>query len=242
MNVLAEAVSPETGEAYGRLVELLVLIGVGCVAFAVACIAVVKASRLRTTGWSITAILSIIALFGSLAGAVNLVAETVGGATRGKGKTMGMPREISSNDGRVSIKIPGSWKSLPELHPAAIIAVGDKTQERYGMVLPTGRASYPGSLEDFDKFVTTGLSEALKEAKVSDAKVEEIGGYRAILRTVSGKKGEHTLIYHQVLVETRSTYYQLLLWTGIEHQASAEVDFRNIVGSFAAEAGPAMPE
>jgi hypothetical protein len=55
-------------------------------------------------------------------------------------------------------------------------------------------------------------------------------------------KDGHGLAYEQVLVETRSTYYQLLLWTGLSEQSGAQTDFRNIVGSFAAEAGPAMPE
>jgi hypothetical protein len=242
MNGLAGAVSPEVGEAYGRVVGLVALIGFGCVAFAVLCISLVKASRLRTRGWTITAVLSCIAMFGSLAGAVNLVAKSVAEAARDGGKAIGMPQEISSKDGRVSIKIPGSWGPLPELHPAAIIAVGDKARERYGMVLPTGRASYPGSLDDFDKFLTAGLREALKEAQVSEPETVEIGGYRAIRRTVSGDKGGKMLVYHQVLVETRSTYYQVLLWTGAGREAAAEVDFRNIVGSFAAEAGPAMPE
>ena len=110
------------------------------------------------------------------------------------------------------------------------------------MVLPTGRASYPGSLADFDKFVTEGLKGALKDPKVSEPENVEIGGYKAIRRTVTGTKGDQELAYEQVLVETRSTYYQLLLWTGASQHADAETDFRNIVGSFAAEAGPAMPE
>ncbi len=241
MNFLADTVSPEAGEAYGRLLGLVAVIGFGCVAFAVFCISLVKASRHRTRGWTITAFLSCVAMLGSLAGAVSMVAEALAGAAK-SGKSLGMPTEISSSDGRVSVKIPGSWSSLPDLHPAAILAAGSKAQERYAMVLPTGRASYPGSLADFDKFVTEGLKGALKDPKVSEPENVEIGGYKAIRRTVTGTKGDQELAYEQVLVETRSTYYQLLLWTGASQHADAETDFRNIVGSFAAEAGPAMPE
>jgi hypothetical protein len=168
MNFLADAVSPEAGEAYGRLLGLVAIIGFGCIAFAVFCIALVKASRHRTRGWTVTAVLSCVAMLGSLAGAVSLVAETVAGVAKGGGESLGMPREITSSDGRVSVKIPPSWSPLPDLHPAAILAAGNKSQERYAMVLPTGRASYPGSLADFDNFVTEGLKRALKEAKASD--------------------------------------------------------------------------
>jgi hypothetical protein len=241
MSLLADAVSPEAGEAYGRLLGLVAIIGFGCVAFAVFCIALVKASRHRTRGWTITAILSCVAMLGSLVGAVGVVAETVAGSAKEDG-ALAMPMEVSSSDGRVSLKIPAAWKPMPELHPAAIIAMGDKTKDRYGMVLPTGRASYPGSLEDFDTFVTEGLRRALKDAKISEPEKMEIGGYRAIRRSITGMKDGRGLAYQQVLVETRSTYYQMLLWTKLSHQSAAEIDFKNIVGSFAAEAGPAMPE
>lgn len=240
MNVLADAVSPEAGEAYGRLLGLVAIIGFGCVAFAVFCISLVKASRHRTRGWTIAAVVSCVAMLGSLVAAVNLVTQAVAGA--GGAKTLEMPQEITSSDGRVSMKIPASWKVMPALHPAAVLAAGDKASGQYAMVLPTGRASFPGSLADFDVFVTEGLRKALKEPSVSDPEEIEIGGYRAIRRGVSGLKGTDQLAYEQVLVETRSTYYHLLLWTGASRRAAAENDFRNITGSFAAEAGPPMPE
>jgi hypothetical protein len=242
MNVLADAVSPEAGEAYSRLLGLVAIIGFGCVAFAVFCISLVKASRHRTRGWTIAAVVSSVAMLGSLVAAVDLVTETVAGAGAGGAKTLEMPREITSSDGRVSMKIPASWKVMPDLHPAAVLAAGDKSLGQYGMVLPTGRASFPGSLADFDLFVTEGLKKALKDPSVSDPEEIEIGGYRAIRREVSGLKGTEQLAYEQVLVETRSTYYHLLLWTGASERAAAENDFRNITGSFAAEAGPPMPE
>ena len=241
MNFHADAVSPEVGEAYGRLLGLVGIIGFGCVAFAVFCISLVKASRHRTRGWTITAVLSCVAMLGSLAGAVGMVAEAVAGAKRG-GETLGLPREVSSSDGRVSVKIPASWSSLPDLHPAAILGAGDRAEERYAMVLATERTSYPGSLAYFDRFVTEGLKKALKEPEVSEPESVEIGGYKAIRRRITGTKGDRGLAYEQVLVETRSTYYQLLLWTKLARQRDAQTDFGNIVASFAAEAGPAMPE
>ncbi len=241
MSFLADAVSPAAGEAYGRLLGLVSIVGVGCVAFAVFCISLVKASRHRTRGWTITAILSCAAMLGSLAAAVSMVAETVAGSS-GNLKPFQRPFEITSRDGAVSLKVPASWSALPDLHPAAVLAAGDKSQEQYAMVLSTGRTSFPGSLGDFDSFVTEGLKKALKETEVSDPESIEIGGYKTIRRSIAGIKGNDKLAYEQVLVETRSAYYQMLLWTEFSHRAAAEKDFRNIIGSFAAEAGPALPE
>ena len=125
---------------------------------------------------------------------------------------------------------------------AAVIAVGDKAHEQYAMVLPTDRASFPTGLADFDVFVSEGLGKALQDSKVSEPQEIHLGGYRAIRRSISGMRGGHRTAYEQVVIETHSTYYQMLLWTIFSHRSAAEREFNDIIASFAAESAPALPE
>ncbi|WP_035608357.1 hypothetical protein [Haloferula sp. BvORR071] len=241
MQWIAETVSPEASENYSRLLGVVVLLGFSFCALIFFVVAVVKAARLRTRGWMLSAALSGLAMLGGLTWAVSMVTEAVASAAK-TGKAAALPREVASADGKVSIKIPGSWSEMPELHPAAVIAVGDKMHEQYVMVLPTGRASFPTSLSDFDVFVTEGLGKALQDSKVSEPKTIQVGGYRAIRRSITGVQGGHRTAYEQVVIETHSTYYQMLMWTIFSHRSAAERDFNDIIASFAAESAPALPE
>ncbi|WP_367870220.1 hypothetical protein [Luteolibacter sp. Populi] len=241
MDLIAAAVSAEAGEAYSRLLGVVVLLGFSFGAMVFFVVSLVKASRQRTRGWMISAAISGLAMLGCLTWAVSLVAETLAGAAKEENLAQ-LPSELSSPDGRVSIKIPGSWTAMPELHPAAIIAAGDKSQEQYAMVLSTDRASFPTSVSDYEVFVAEGLKKALEDSKASEPRTIEVGGYKAIRRSVSGMRGGHRMAYEQVVIETRSTYYQLLMWTVFSHRSVAERDFRDIIASFAAEAGPPLPE
>jgi hypothetical protein len=242
MDLIAETVSARDSDAYSHLLGVVVLLGFSFAALIFFVVALVKASRNRTRGWVITAALSGIAMLGGLTWAVAMVAETVASSAREE-KAAGLPAtELSSPDGKFSIKVPVSWTAMPELHPAAAIAAGDKDHEQYMMVLPTPREKFPASAADFEVFVTEGLKQALEDSKASEPEEIQVGGFKAIRRSISGLKNGNRLAYEQVVVETRNTFYQILLWTVFSHRSVAEQKFRDIVASFAAEAGPPLPE
>ncbi len=247
MHLIAETVSAQDRDAYSHLLGVVVLLGLSSAALIFFVVALVKVSRERTRGWMLTAALSGVAMLGCLTWAVSMVAETVAAgrtkAAQSAARPSEMPSELSSPDGKVSIKVPGSWTAMPGLHPAAVIAAGDKEQEQYMMVLPTLREKFPASTADFEVFVTEGLKQALEDSKASEPETIEVGGFNAIRREISGlQKNGNRLAYEQVVVETRNTFYQVLMWTAFSHRSAAEQKFRDIVASFASEAGPLLKE
>lgn len=245
MHLIAETVSAQDRDAYSHLLGVVVLLGFSFAALIFFVVALVKASRNRTRGWVLTAAITGILMLGGLTWAVSLVAEAVASSAK-VAKTTNLPGEVptelSSPDGKVSIKVPGSWTAMPGLHPAAAIAAGDKDHEQYMMVLPTPREKFPASTADFEVFVTEGLKQALEDSKASEPETIEVGGFKAIRREISGLKSGNRLAYEQVIVETRNTFYQILMWTIFSHRSAAEQKFRDIVASFAAEAGPLLKE
>lgn len=241
MHFFAETVSAEASDAYSRLLGVVVLLGFSFAALIFFVVALVKASRNRTRGWMLTAALSGLAMLGSLTWAVAMVTEEVAKAANEE-KTTGMPIELSSPDGKVSIKVPGSWSAMPQLHPAAAIAAGDKAREQYLMVLPTPREKFPASVIDFEVFVSGGVKEALKDGTTGEPETIEVGGFKGIRRSITGMSNDNRLAYEQVVIETRNTFYQLLMWTVFSHRSAAEQEFKDIVGSFAAEEGPPIAE
>jgi hypothetical protein len=240
MDLLAATVSAQDSNAYSRLLGVVVLLGFSFAALLFFVVALVKASRNRTRGWVVTAALSGITMLGALTWAVSIVAEGVAEAAN-EGKVVGPPMELSSPDGKVSIKVPGSWSPM-QIHPAAAIAAGNKERERYAMVLPTPREKFPASAADFEIFVSEGLKQALEDSKASAPETIEVGGFKGIRRSITGMREGNRMAYEQVVIETRSTYYQLLMWTVFSHRSPAQQEFKDIVSSFAAEAGPPLPE
>jgi len=242
MHFFAETVSAETSDAYSRLLGVVVLLGFSFAALIFFVVALVKASRNRTRGWVLTAAVSGLAMLGALTWAVAMVTEEVAKKVAKVEETNQLPIELSSPDGKVSIKVPGSWSAMPQLHPAASIAAGDKIREQYAMVVATPREKFPASAIDFEVMVSEGVKGALKDSKDSEPETIEVGGFKGIRRSISGVSGGHRLAYEQVVIETRSTFYQLLMWTVFSHRSAAEQEFNDIVASFAAEAAPLISE
>lgn len=238
---MGKSVSAETSDAYGHLLGVVVLLGFSFAALIFFVVALVKASRQRTRGWMLTAAVSGLSMLGALTWAVSIAAEEVAKVAKDE-RTDGLPKELSSPDGKVSIKVPGSWSPMPQLHPAAAIAAGDKGHEQYAMVLPTPREKFPASTADFEVFVTEGLKDALEDSKASEPETIQVGGFKGIRRSITGMRGGNRMAYEQVIIETRSTFFQLLMWTVFSHRSAAEQEFKDIVGSFAAEAAPALEE
>jgi len=242
MHFFAATSASGAGEAYSRLLGVIVVLGFAFCALIFFVVSLVKASTRRTRGWMISAAISGIVMMGCLAAGVSMITAAVSTAAQ-VGTGAARPKELGSKDGTVSLKVPGTWVAMPELRRDAIIAAGDKASQRYVFVIPTPKSVFPGNLQEFDRFATKGMQEVLEDEKVSDPESLKLGGFDAIRRSISGTTaGRPFTYYEQVLIETRDTYYQLLLWTMFSHSSAAELEFRNISGSFAAEAGPSVEE
>ena len=53
-------------------------------------------------------------------------------------------KEIASDDGKMSVIVPGTWTKLPELHKQASLQVGNKSKEVYMIVITDTKADLDG--------------------------------------------------------------------------------------------------
>src|SRR4029453_6224511 len=52
-------------------------------------------------------------------------------------------KEVASDDGKMSVIVPGTWTKLPELHKQASVQVGNKSKELYLIVITDTKTDVP---------------------------------------------------------------------------------------------------
>src|SRR5262249_59365040 len=81
----------------------------------------------------------------------------------------GERREIASDDGKVSVKVPGTWTKLPELNKQASLQVGNKSKEVYLIVITDAKANLDGfNLEKHHQQTRDRMLQTMKNASATE--------------------------------------------------------------------------
>src|SRR4030095_1245464 len=70
-------------------------------------------------------------------------------------------KTVVSDDGWVRLEIPGTWRTLRELHDDASLKVGNTFREEYAIVISELKADLGGTLDGYAKIATGSIRESL---------------------------------------------------------------------------------
>ena len=123
-------------------------------------------------------------------------------------------KEMTSDDGKIRVMVPGDWVKLPQLHDAAPIRVGNKEKEQYLIVLTDAKSELQNmTLEKHDQTTRDGMLEKMKDASASAPVSLTIGDHPAIQDELSGTKDGTDVVFLHTTVDTGEHYHQILAWT-----------------------------
>ncbi|MEQ1861804.1 MAG: hypothetical protein ABMA13_17945 [Chthoniobacteraceae bacterium] len=214
----------EMGRMVGSVIGSLLCIGLTFAAIAAVIAAFVK----RTKGWIIAAsIVSVVAFAGLAVGGAFAFREIRAAA---QAKTARKP--IVSEDGWVSLQIPGAWKSLPDLNRESMLKAGNVFAEEYLMVFSDPRTDFTGTLDEFATLTTDRMRGQLQNSSAAEAHPLTIDGLRAIRTLFEGTTGKVRISYLHTSIETPDGFHQIVQWTLPSKKAKAFPIFEEVAASF----------
>jgi acyl carrier protein len=202
-------------------------------------IALIRAIIAKTRGWILAAVISgvlglfgVVGLFGAAATSIAKLAKTA----KQKKKTM------ASKNGSYQLEVPASWRDMPELHQDAEIRAGDGVQEQYVIVAEHPKSDFGGTLAEFEELIAGQMKGNISGGEISEPESRPVGAYPAIHRRLAGTVKKLGIVYHVSLIETKTSFYQVLTWTMKSRESAAAPVFREVVDSFTSKDGPPAPK
>lgn len=216
----------QAGFAFGAIVIFLVILGV----IGMGVVSIIMALVRRTKGWIVAAIiLSLIGLAGVGAGGFF--------AVRGFGKAMAersKPKTMVSDDGWVSLEIPGSWRTMAELHDEASLKVGNPVREEYAIVMSESKSDFDTTLDNYAKIAMGFIRDSLgPNVQVGPVENTTVGQFTARRCRLAGKSNNIRVVYFHYSIETPEGFHQLIMWTLPTKEINAAPVYERVAASFA---------
>jgi acyl carrier protein len=222
---MPESSAFQAGYAAGFILAILLVVGV----IVAGLISIIMAFVRRTTGWIVAAIVFALLGLGGVITGVVVGARGVGKAMADQSKS----KRMTSDDNWVSLEIPGSWSTLPELHESASLKVGNKFREEYAVVISDLKSDFEGTLEQFAKLTSAGIRENLgPNAEAGPIENAMAGKFPAKRCRLAGKIGNTRIVYLHCSVETPEGFHQLIMWTLPSKESQAVPVFERVADTF----------
>lgn len=223
------------GFAAGAILGVVLVLGV----IAMGLFSIIMSFVRRTKGWIIAAIIF------CLLGAVGVVTGVVF-AARGMGKAIAEASKAKaavSDDGWVSVEIPGRWTTLTELPENATLRVGNKFKEEYLMLISERKIDFEGALEIYAEVTTSAMSKKLgANPEIGPIEDTMVGRFHAKRRRMAGKVSNLRIVYLHYSIESPEGFHQLIMWTLPSKERTAWPVFEKVAGSFAVVGSPKSDE
>ena len=98
-------------------------------------------------------------------------------------------KEIASDDGKMSVIVPGTWTKLPELHKQASLQVGNKSKEVYLIVITDAKADLDGfTLEKHHQQTRDRMLQRMKNASATEPTFEISQSCAFLAQTCSNQR------------------------------------------------------
>ncbi len=130
---------------------------------------------------------------------------------------------LVSADGRVSLRVPKSWKEIEHLNDHALIEGGNKFGEKYVIVIEDQKDTLgeDDTFESLSESTSQQITNNLKNGAKEPAEDVMIGSWPAKRYRITGKiKGDGMLknvpmsfVYYHTCLMTDTGFYQILQWT-----------------------------
>ncbi|MBP6557265.1 MAG: hypothetical protein KA213_02795 [Flavobacterium sp.] len=144
---------------------------------------------------------------------------------------------------KYSIDIPNSFEKVDNLNDEASLQYQNALKEFYVIVIDESKESFKEAvlenhaditpnLEGYYKAIQLNLTEAIKDMKLFEEKTTAINGRKAKVFSVTGNVEGYDIFYRYAIVEGKSYYYQIMLWTEKKKEANYKEMMNTSINSF----------
>lgn len=148
------------------------------------------------------------------------------------------PQTHTSDDGRFQLTAPASFRSAPDLHPQAVLALQRSVPEGYVLVLADERADVVEgmSFEERSLNIRNQTAETMADVSFQEPVSTTIDGHPAMKMRFDGKLDGLDLGYLQTTVLTDQAFVQVVIW-GMRERVEGDAELEAIAESFV-QVGP----
>jgi hypothetical protein len=143
---------------------------------------------------------------------------------------------IASDDGKIMVKVPGTWTKLPELNKRASLQVGNKSKEAYLIVITDTKADFPNlTLEKHHDLTRDRMWQKMKNASATQPVSLTIDGHPALQDEISGTEDGTNVVFLHTTVDDGDHFQQILAWTLKSRWRKQNELLREVTTSFGSE-------
>jgi len=145
-------------------------------------------------------------------------------------------KEIESDDGKMSVTVPGTWTKLPELHKQASLQVGNKSREVYLIVITDTKTDVPDlTLEKHHQQTRDRMLQTMANASATEPVSLTIDGHPALQDELTGTEKGTNVVFLHTTVDDGDHFQQILAWTLKSRWQKQNQLLREVTGSFRSE-------
>jgi Domain of unknown function (DUF4190) len=145
-------------------------------------------------------------------------------------------KEVASDDGKMSVIVPGTWTKLPELHKQASVQVGNKSKELYLIVITDTKTDVPDlTLEKHHQQTRDRMLQTMANASATEPVSLTIDGHPALQDELTGTEKGTNVVFLHTTVDDGDHFQQILAWTLKSRWQKQNQLLREVTGSFRSE-------
>ena len=145
-------------------------------------------------------------------------------------------KEIASDDGKINVRVPGTWTKLPELNKQASLQVGNKSKEVYLIVITDTKTDLDDmTLEKHHDLTRDRMFQKMKNASATEPVSLTIDGHPAMQDELTGTEKGTDVVFLHTTVDEGDHFQQILAWTLKSRWQKQDELLREVTGSFRSE-------
>lgn len=145
-------------------------------------------------------------------------------------------KEISSDDAKIKVTVPGTWTKLPELNKQASLQVGNKSKEVYLIVITDKKRDLDNfTLEKHHQQTRDRMLQKMKNASATEPVSRTIDGHPALQDELTGTEKGTTVVFLHTTLDEGDYFQQILAWTLKSRWQKKNDLLREVTASFRSE-------
>ena len=145
-------------------------------------------------------------------------------------------KEIASDDGKMTVTVPGTWTKLPELHKQASLQVGNKSKEVYLTVITDAKTDVPDlTLGKHHQQTRDRMLQTMENASATEPVSLTIDGHPALQDELTGTEKRTNVVFLHTTVDDGDHFQQILAWTLKSTWQKQNQLLREVTGTFRSE-------
>jgi hypothetical protein len=141
--------------------------------------------------------------------------------------------KVIDAQGKFTIEVPSWTKEDLKLKPGAQFQYANRFRNFYAIGEVIAKDTTPAGIDSLMRFNLNVLRKSLNKPIVSDSNAVIINGLNGARVEIFGKMTSETIYFSEVLLEGKSNFYHLSVWTrGEDRKLKFKAEIERILNSF----------